>query len=140
MQKLLVNVRYFEKAAKFETVLPIFGRLIKYIVASKNLRNFVAFSEYLNVRIFQLFFSLPYHFDNWKNKLTVAFVDGNQKIDKIFCRRMICETELGQCKEFGTNGQLKPIDHKSDKFHVIATMGMYILLYWIFIPCYKIIF
>ena len=25
---LLVNVRYFEKAAKFETVLPIFGRLI----------------------------------------------------------------------------------------------------------------
>ena len=36
---------------------------------------------------------------------------------------MICETELGQCKEFGTNGQLKPIDHKSDKFHVIATMG-----------------
>ena len=35
MQKLLVNVRYFEKAAKFETVLPIFGRLIKYIVALK---------------------------------------------------------------------------------------------------------
>ena len=68
-------------------------------------------------------YSLPYHFDKWKNKLTVAFVDGNQKIDKIFCRRMICDIELGQCKEFGRNGQLKPIDHKSDKFHVIATMG-----------------
>ena len=68
-------------------------------------------------------YSLPYHFDKWKNKVTVAFVDGNQKIDKIFCRRMICDIELGQCKEFGKNGQLKPIDHKSDKFHVIATMG-----------------
>jgi len=68
-------------------------------------------------------YSLPYDFDKWKNKLTVAFVDGNQKIDKIFCRRMICDIELGQCKEFGKNGQLKPIDHKSDKFHVIATMG-----------------
>ena len=36
---------------------------------------------------------------------------------------MICEIDLGQCKEFGKNGHLKPIDHKSDKFHVIATMG-----------------
>ena len=36
---------------------------------------------------------------------------------------MICETELGQCKEFGENGHFKPIEHKSDKFHVIATMG-----------------
>lgn len=68
-------------------------------------------------------YSLPYSFDKWNNKLTVAFVDGNQKIDKIFCRRMITDIELGQCKEFGKNGQLKPIDHKSDKFHVIATMG-----------------
>ena len=68
-------------------------------------------------------YSLPYHFDKWNNKLTVAFVDGDQKIDKIFCRRMICDIELGQCKEFGKNGQLKPIDHKSGEFHVIATMG-----------------
>ena len=68
-------------------------------------------------------YSLPYHFEKWHNKLTVAFIDGDQKIDKIFCRRMICDIELGQCKEFGKNGQLKPIDHKSDKFHVIATMG-----------------
>ena len=92
----------------------------------------MAFSEYVKFTcqyISIYFFSLPYHFDNWKNKLTVAFVNGNQKIDKIFCRRMICETELGQCKEFGTNGQLKPINHKSDKFHVIATMGMNSLLY-----------
>jgi len=66
-------------------------------------------------------YSLPFDWDQWKNKLGIAIVDENQRIDKIFCRRMIVEENLAARREFF--GQIKPIKVKDDKFHVIGTMG-----------------
>ena len=36
---------------------------------------------------------------------------------------MIYEKGLGQCEEIGVKGQVSPIDYKTEKFHVFATMG-----------------
>jgi len=53
--------------------------------------------------------------------LGIAIVDENQKIDKVFCRRMIVEEDLASTREF--HGLIKPIKVKSDKFQVSGTMG-----------------
>lgn len=64
---------------------------------------------------------MPFNWKQWKNKLGIAIVDENQKIDKAFCRRMIVEKDLASTREF--HGLIKPIKVKSDKFQVSGTMG-----------------
>jgi len=68
-----------------------------------------------------IMYSLPFNFDLWKNKLGIAIVDENERIDKIFCRRMIVDDNLAARREFFR--QIKPIKVKSGQFHVIGTMG-----------------
>jgi len=68
-----------------------------------------------------IMYTLPYQFKKLKNKLSIAIVDESQKINQKFCQRMITDTKLATLKVF--YDEIKPIDVKSDKFHVIGTMG-----------------
>jgi len=68
-----------------------------------------------------IMYSMPFNWKQWKNKLGIAIVDENQKIDKAFCRRMIVEEDLASTREF--HGLIKPIKVTSDKFQVSGTMG-----------------
>ena len=68
-----------------------------------------------------IMYSMPFNWKQWKNKLGIAIVDENQKIDKAFCRRMIVEEDLASTREF--HGLIKPIKVTSDKFKVSGTMG-----------------
>jgi len=66
-------------------------------------------------------YTLPYVFDEMKNKLSIAIVDENQKINEKFCRKMIVDKELATPKVF--YDEINPVEVKSDQFHVIGTMG-----------------
>ena len=68
-----------------------------------------------------IMYTLPYQFEKLKNKLSIAIVDENQKINQKFCKRMITDTKLATPKVFYE--EIIPIEVKSDKFHVIGTMG-----------------
>jgi len=68
-----------------------------------------------------IMYSLPYNFEDGKNKLAIAIVDENQKINKKFCREMIVNKELATLNVF--YDEIKPIEVESDQFHVLGTMG-----------------